>query len=86
MTGSFAKFLLVVAVIALAWFGWRWFQRWEKERRMLSGRREAEESVRRTRAGREPVEVEDLAKCRECGAFVAAGARHCGKSGCPYPR
>ena len=86
MTGSFGKFLLVVAVIAIAWFGWRWFQRWEKERRMLADRRDAEDTMRRARAGRDAPEVEDLARCRQCGAFVAAGARHCGKAGCPYPR
>ena len=85
MTGSFAKFLLVVAVIAIAWFGWRWFQRWEKERRALADRREAGDSMRRSRATRDPAEVEDLAKCRQCGAFVAAGARNCGRSGCPFP-
>ena len=86
MTGSFAKFLLVVAVIAIAWFGWRWFQRWEKERRMLADRRAADDAMRRGRAARETADVEDLAKCRVCGAFVAAGARACGRPGCPYPR
>jgi hypothetical protein len=86
MTGSFGKLLLVVAVVAIAWFGWRWFQRWEKERRMLAERRDAQDAMRRNRGGREPAEVEDLAKCRQCGAFVAVGARSCGKAACPYPR
>lgn len=85
MGGSFGKLLLVVAVIAIAWFGWRWYQRWEKERRTLDDRREAEDALRRNRDGREPVGVEDLAKCRVCGAFVAAGSKACGRSGCPRP-
>jgi hypothetical protein len=86
MGGSFGKLLLVIAVIAIVWFGWRWYQRWEKERRVLDDRREAEDSIRRNRDSRESVEVEELAKCRVCGAFVASGARACGKPGCPYPR
>jgi len=86
MGGSFGKILLVFAVIAVAWFGWRWFQRWEKERRALSDRRGVEDSLRRQRAERDPVGVEDLAKCRVCNAFVAAGARACEKPRCPYPR
>ncbi len=86
MTGSFGKFLLVIAVFAIAWFGWRWFQRWEKERRVLGERRGVEDALRRQRADREPVGVEELGKCRVCGAFVAAGARACEKSRCPYPR
>ena len=75
MGGSFGKVLLVVAVIAIAWFGWRWFQRWEKERRTLDDRRDAEDARRRDRDARAPAEVEDLAKCRKCGAFVAAANR-----------
>ena len=86
MGGSFGKLLLVVAVVAIVWFGWRWYQRWEKERRALDDRREAQDSVRRHRESRDAVEVEELAKCRACGAFVAAGARSCGKPACPYPR
>ncbi|MFM8681560.1 MAG: hypothetical protein ACKOGH_18470 [Alphaproteobacteria bacterium] len=83
--GSFWKLLVVVAVVAIAWFGWRWFQRWEKERREIADRRGAEDSVRRQRAKPGDVQVEDLAKCRTCGAFVAAGARGCGQPRCPYP-
>ena len=49
MMGSFWKLLLVVAVVAIAWFGWRWFQRWEKERREIADRRGAEDAVRRQR-------------------------------------
>jgi hypothetical protein len=53
---------------------------------MLAERRDAQDAMRRNRGGHEPVEVEDLAKCRQCGAFVAVGARSCGKAACPYPR
>jgi hypothetical protein len=30
--------------------------------------------------------IEDLVACRTCGAYVVAGARGCGKPGCPAPR
>ena len=85
MMGSFWKLLLVVAVVAIAWFGWRWFQRWEKERREITDRRGAEDAVRRQRGKADEVQVEELSKCRTCGAFVASGARGCGKPRCPYP-
>jgi hypothetical protein len=85
MGGSFGKLLLVVAVIAIAWFGWRWYQRWDKERRAIADRREAEDALRRNREARMAVEVEDLSKCRVCGAFIAAGSKACGRPGCPLP-
>jgi hypothetical protein len=86
MSGTFGKLLVVIAVIAIAWFGWRWFQRWEKERRQIADRRDASDAMRRQRDGRPAAEVEDLVRCRVCGAFVAAGARNCGRQDCPYPR
>jgi len=30
--------------------------------------------------------IEDLVACRQCGAYVAANAGSCGKTGCPQPR
>jgi membrane protein implicated in regulation of membrane protease activity len=80
--GPFTKFLLVVAVIALAWFGWRWWQRYEKERRELEERREAEASLRRAR-GDSATPIEDLVKCRICGAFVPPRAARCERTDCP---
>jgi ribosomal protein L32 len=41
--------------------------------------------VRRQRGKADEVQVEELSKCRTCGAFVASGARGCGKPRCPYP-
>ena len=78
--GSLAKLALLVAVVAFAWFGWRWFERWERERRIESRRREREAA-----SGREVAAVEDLRPCAVCGAFVARGARACGRAGCPNP-
>jgi hypothetical protein len=30
--------------------------------------------------------IEDLVACRACGAYVAAGAHGCARTGCPQPR
>lgn len=83
---SYGKLLLLVAVVAIVWFGFRWFQRWEKERRDAE-RREAAQLARQaptpaaTRAG------EEMSACRVCGTYVAASAmRACGRPNCPFPR
>jgi hypothetical protein len=82
---SFAKVLLLVAVIAVVWFGFRWFQRWEKERR------EKPESGGGGRLGRDaspradPVATEVMTACRVCGTYVAPGTRSCGRPRCPFP-
>lgn len=78
--GSLGKIAVLVAIVAIAWFGWRWFGRWEKERRVEAERRARAESTRSDVAA-----VEDLRACGVCGAFVAATARDCGRPGCPYP-
>lgn len=80
---SFPKILVLVAVIAAVWFGFRWFQRWEKERA-------ARQAAGNGGAGDRPqpqVTAEDMTACRVCGTYVAArSARACGRAGCPYPR
>jgi hypothetical protein len=75
---SFSKVLLLVAVIAIVWFGWRWFQRWEKERRAPAVR-QAERVGRDDRDAPVPPKgaaAEDLVACPRCGTYVAAGAPH----------
>ena len=78
---SFAKILLLVAVIAFVWFGWRWYQRWELERR------KAEDDRAGTRPDPRRIGAEDMVACRVCGTYVAPNAaRACGREHCPYPR
>ncbi len=75
---SFTKVLLLVAVIAIVWFGWRWFQRWEKERRAPAARQA--DRVGRDGSGAavppKAAQAEDLVACPRCGTYVAAGAPH----------
>jgi hypothetical protein len=83
---SFAKVLLLVAVVAVVWFGFRWFQRWEKER---SARAASDEKGGRLGRDASPQadarEVEVMTACRVCGTYVAQGARACGRPRCPLP-
>ena len=86
---SFPKLLLLVALIAIIWFGFRWFERWEKERRDQS--RGPAGRVGRDRAtgmppGGHDRAAEEMTACPICGTYVAAGARSCGRTNCPFPR
>ena len=77
---SFWKVVVLVAVIAVVWFGYRWLQRWQAETEARA--RKAASGVRGGRA----IQAETMTACNACGAYVVAGARSCGKRGCPYPR
>jgi len=82
---SFPKLVVLVAVIAIIWFGFRWFERWERERRQA-----AERTQSRLGGGRKgPVGgnvAEDMKACPVCGTYVATTARSCGRANCPFPR
>lgn len=71
------KLLVLLALIAIVWYGFR-----------LAGRRNR---LRTERAAREATErrvedAQDTTRCGVCGTFVPAGAaRDCGRDGCPYP-
>jgi hypothetical protein len=81
---SFWKLLLLVAVIAFAWFGWRWYQRWELEQR-TGGPGKRAGGAESPRLG--PEKVEEMVACRICGTYVAPkSARACARPACPYPR
>lgn len=82
---SFPKLVVLVAVVAIIWFGFRWFERWERERRQA-----AERSQGRLGNGRQgPVgghgAAEDMRACPVCGTYVASAARACGRPKCPFP-
>ena len=81
MSGFFGKLLTIAAVIAIAWFGWRWWQRSIGADKPASGGRQP------TQAPPPPAEpaksakpaVEDLVACQACGAYVPSGTIHCGR-------
>ncbi len=81
---SFSKLIVLAILIALVWYGFKYAARVEAIRRSVR-----EEAARRqARPGvRPPRSVENLVKCQQCGAFVAAtGATNCGKPGCPWDK
>lgn len=80
---SFPKIIVLVAVVAIIWFGFRWFERWEKERRAAERPPGQLDRERRTTANRP---AEDMVACPICGTYVAAAARSCGRANCPFPR
>jgi hypothetical protein len=80
---SMPKFLLFALVIAIVWFGFRYVSRVDAIRRQLR-----EEMKRRQRPqGPVRIEAEDLVKCAQCGAYVAArSGASCGRTDCPWGR
>lgn len=83
------KILLLIVVVAVAWFGWRWFSRVQeigrdKRERLRTGARPANGAA----GGGQPApdrSAEDMEKCAECGAYVVVrAAGRCGRPGCPY--
>lgn len=83
---SFTKVLLLVAVVAIVWFGFRWFQRWEKERRQRAEREEEGGRLGREASPRsDTLQAEVMTACRVCGTYVAQGIRSCGRPKCPFP-
>lgn len=85
---SFPKIVVLVAVVAVIWFGFRWFERWEREQRQAADRGQGRLGRERDRQG--PIggrDTEEMTQCPVCGTYVAAKtARSCGKPKCPYPR
>ena len=79
---SLSKLILLGIVAAVVWYGLKYRARVEAIRRSVH-----EEMARRQMGARPSRSVEDLVKCPQCGAFVAAtGATNCGKPQCPWGR
>ncbi len=75
---SLSKLLVLAAIIALVWFGFRLVGRLDRARKQQA--RAPQPGAGTARQG-----VEDTVKCRACGAYVAArGAVACGRPDCPY--
>jgi len=73
---SLPKILVLIAIIALVWYGFKIFGRG----------RELEKSIKKgdISGGNEKQKV-DLEECPICGAYVDTRASSCGKNGCPFP-
>jgi hypothetical protein len=77
------KFLLLIAMIAAVWYGWRYVNR------KSLGRPSGESPPAPPPPAAPPPKpvAEDLKPCSVCGAYVAAeSAKSCGRPGCPHPQ
>jgi uncharacterized protein len=86
---SIQKLLVLAAVVAAVWFGFKLIGR-------LSAQRKAEQKLRGGQGGgqggrgardaaRAELRAEEMEPCPVCGAYVASGkARSCGRADCPY--
>ena len=86
---SFPKLVVLVAVVAIIWFGFRWFERWERERRRAADRAQSRLGGGRPGQGQGPIAgggAEEMKACRVCGTYVGATARACARPNCPLPR
>ncbi|MBI1779153.1 MAG: hypothetical protein HYR63_27785 [Proteobacteria bacterium] len=77
---SMTKLLVLAAIIAAVWYGYRWINRVELLRRQAAARGEPA-------MGKRPsAPSETMVACSTCGTYVAPrAARSCGRSDCPYP-
>lgn len=78
MSGFLGKLLTIAAVIVIAWFGWRWWQRQiEKVTTRPRPPQPAPPPPAAEPAPRAGKPAVDLVACRVCGAWVPAGTVHC---------
>ncbi len=87
---SLQKFLVLAAVIAMVWYGFKYVGRLQDQRKAGGGlgARAARRSKQRGGASaaepRTP-EAEDMVACPACQAYVQVrGATRCDRSDCPY--
>jgi uncharacterized protein len=81
---SLGKLIVLIVVILVVWYGYKYVARLEQIRQALHRARRAAEAQQRG-GGTPRLKAEDMVKCRACGAYVAAeGAGRCGRGDCPW--
>ena len=97
---SLGKLIVLVAVIAAVWYGFKYVSRLQYQRERQAEamdrveRRKADKAGpaawsmkrgRRKQAAGDDASAEDMVQCEACKAYVPAkGARTCGRPDCPY--
>ncbi|MGD8809992.1 MAG: hypothetical protein PVG24_10330 [Gammaproteobacteria bacterium] len=72
---GFGKLLVLAAIVALVWYGFKFVGRMDRQRK-----RKVEEDKKKSADS-----IGEMEKCRVCGTYVVAGrAENCGRQGCPY--
>ena len=78
---SFPKLIVLAAIIAAIWYGFRFVGELDKARRQAE--RVAKQASQKGRSS--VANVEDTVKCRVCDAYVPARQpSRCNRSECPY--
>jgi uncharacterized protein len=71
---SLVKLLVLAAIVAAVWYGFKWVGRYQQVQRAKT----AEEKSR--------IEGEDMVACSRCGTYIVPDrAKACGRADCPYP-
>jgi uncharacterized protein len=87
---SIQKLIVLAAVIALVWYGFKFVGRLQDQRKANGGLGARAARRRKTRgrsSSAEPAvqDAEDMVACPVCQAYVQArGATRCDRSDCPY--
>jgi uncharacterized protein len=72
---SLPKLLVLAAIIAAVWYGFKFLGRLEAKRKAeLKGGEKA------SKGG----DAQNMSLCSVCETYVAAGAGSCGRADCPY--
>ncbi len=74
---SLPKLLVIVAVIAVVWYAFKFIGR----RDQVSA---SEKTPRRSTGKKSRDEIEDLVRCTVCGTYVQSGGATCAREDCPY--
>lgn len=85
---SLQKILVLVAIVAAVWYGFKFLSRLDETRKSEAKLREREGGKapgRRAAKRRSEPEAEDMVLCPVCRAYVPArGTSNCGRADCPY--
>ncbi len=84
---SFYKLLVLVAVIAAVWYGFKFIGRLQDQRQADAKLRASAGRRSRVRGAEDPEasQAEDMVTCPVCQAYVTArSAENCGRPDCPY--
>jgi uncharacterized protein len=84
---SLQKILVLVAIVAAVWYGFKWVSRLQAARD-AEAKAQGKRAAKRRAPGRPSAsadDAEDMVQCPVCRAYVQArGASSCGRSDCPY--
>ena len=72
---SLPKLLVLAAIVAAVWYGFKFLGRLEAKRKA-----ELKAAEKEAKGGA----TQSMVQCPVCETYVAAGAASCGRSDCPY--